>query len=63
MDLLGMANVYKCRPSSLLGIVDPYTSFCLDEACAYIIQQLEAGEEPTFRRKFTSFTDIYKPYG
>ena len=62
LNVLGLANIYHCRPSSLLGIIDPYTSFCFDEACAYIIKKMEDGEEPTFRLKFKSFKDLYKHY-
>nr|DAI66992.1 MAG TPA: hypothetical protein [Caudoviricetes sp.] len=57
-----MANIYKCRPSTLLDISDPYTSFCFDEACAYIIQKLEDGEEPIFKAKYSSFKDLYAQY-
>lgn len=57
-----MANVYKCRPSTLVGICDPYTAFCFDEACTYIVRQIEDGKEPSFRLKFKSFRDMYKYY-
>jgi len=60
--VLGLANIYKCRPSTFVDIVDPYTAFCFDEACAYIIQQMEAGEKPIFTLKFKSFKDMYKHY-
>lgn len=62
MSVLGLANTYKCRPSTLLDIYDPYTAFCFDEACAYIIQKIEKGEEPGFELKFKSFKDMYKYY-
>lgn len=54
--------MYKRSPSNLLDITDPYTAYCLDEACAYIIKKLEAGEEPTFRKEFKSFADMYRHY-
>lgn len=60
--MLGLANVYKTRPSILLNITDPYTAYCLDEACAYITGQLEKGNEPQFRKKYKSFKDIYSQY-
>lgn len=60
--MLGLARRYKCRPSTLFDIADPYTAFCFDEACAYIQMKLDDGEEPTFERKFTSFKDMYKHY-
>jgi len=34
------------RPSDLMGIEDAYTAFCFDEACAYIINELQDGKEP-----------------
>ena len=62
LNVLGLANVYRCRPSFLLDIVDPYTAFCFDEACAYITKKMEDGEEPIFKLKFKSFSDLYKHY-
>jgi len=62
LNVLGLANIYKVRPSTLLDITDPYTAYCLDEACAYIIGQLEKGEEPQFKKKYKSFKDIYAQY-
>lgn len=61
--MLGLANIYKCRPSSFLGIEDAYTAFCFDEACAYISYMIETKEEtPTFRKEYKSFKDIYAQY-
>lgn len=60
--MLGLANVYKTRPSILLNITDPYTAYCFDEACAYITGQLEQGNEPRFTKKYNSFKDIYAQY-
>ena len=39
--VLGMG----CRPSELLDISDPYTAFCLDEACALIANKIIEGEK------------------
>lgn len=60
--MLGLANVYKVRPSTLLDLTDPYTSYCFDEACAFIIQKMENKEEPVFRQKFSSFKEMYTHY-
>jgi hypothetical protein len=60
--VLGLANVYKVRPSTLLDITDSYTAYCFDEACAYITGQLEKGEEPQFKKKYKSFKDVYAQY-
>lgn len=62
LSVLGLANTYKCLPSTLLDIYDPYTAFCFDEACAYIAQQIEEGEEPRFVIKFNSFKEMYEHY-
>lgn len=62
MNVLGLANIYKVRPSTLFDIGDPYTAFCFDEACAWITSQLEEGKEPQFRRKVKSFKELYEQY-
>lgn len=43
-----MARQYRIRPSEILNIDDEYTAFCFDEACAYISNQMEIGNEPNF---------------
>ena len=53
--MLGMS----CRPSEILEIYDPYTAFCFDEACAYIVRQLEDGQEPILKRE--KLNDVVKP--
>lgn len=53
--MLGMS----CRPSEIMEIYDPYTAFCFDEACAYIVRQLEDGQEPIIKREKTN--DVAKP--
>jgi hypothetical protein len=62
MSIVGMSNLYKQRPSALFGIKDEYTAFCFDEACAYIIKQLENKKEPQFKAEYKSFSDIYSQY-
>lgn len=62
MSVLGLANVYKVRPSTLFDIPDAYTAYCFDEACAYIVRKIEEGEEPQFKRKYESFKDLYAQY-
>lgn len=57
-----MSNVYKRLPSSLLGINDKYTAFCFDEACAYIISEIEDGKQPKFKTHYKSFSDMYSNY-
>lgn len=41
---------------------DPYTSYCLDEACTFMIRMIEDGNEPVFKKHYKSFADIYKDY-
>lgn len=53
--MLGMS----CRPSEILEIYDPYTAFCFDEACAYIVRQLEDGKEPILKRE--KLNNVVKP--
>lgn len=45
-----------------MDIADSYTAYCFDEACAYIIKKIENGEEPTFERKFKTFSEMYRYY-
>ena len=66
-----MARIYQERPSNILGIDDEYTSFCFDEACAYIMSKIDNGENPKFavendsnniNRKARLPSEIYKHY-
>ena len=57
-----MVDSYKVLPSTLLGLTDEYTSYCFNEACLYILNRIKNGDEPQFKRKYTSFTDMYKQY-
>lgn len=62
MALLSMSQRYMIRPSQLLNVPDEYTAYCLDEACAYIMSRVDNGEELYFKKKYTSFTDMYSQY-
>ena len=57
-----MVKMYQKTPSELLGLEDPYTSYCINEACAYIMQQLEQKNEPRFNKGYKSFSELYKQY-
>ena len=48
MNVIAMSKLYDVRPSVLLDIPDAYTSYCFDEACAYITSRIKDGEEPDF---------------
>lgn len=61
--ILGIAQRYKVRPSTLMGDdLDEYTAYCFDEACAFIMNKLDLGEEPCFHTKYHSFSDLYSQY-
>ena len=62
LDLIAQSKFYKKTPSELLFITDEYTSFCLNQACAYIRGKIEQKEEPIFRPKYNSFSELYAPY-
>lgn len=55
-----MVNLYNKLPSELMNIKDPYTAYCLNECCAYIIKQLKDGYQPVFKTKYKSFKDMYR---
>lgn len=65
--MLGLAQMYNVRPSTLLFISDEYTAFCFDEACGYIQAKILNKEEPEFKRKesetgmhYSSFSELAK---
>lgn len=73
--MLRMVGVYQTlgltiRPSEFVGIdEDEYTRFCFDEAFAFILAQLRAGEEPNIcpesekpAKTYSSFSQLYKKY-
>ena len=43
-----------------MGVDDPYTAFCFDEACMYIQQKQEAGQNAKYWHEAT-FEDLYGP--
>lgn len=62
MNVLVMSKRYNRTPSEILSIKDEYTSYCFNEACAYILGRLESGEEMQVKRQYGSFSDIYAQY-
>lgn len=67
-----MSKLYDVRPSVLLDIPDAYTSYCFDEACAYITSRIKDGEEPDFsvvennnieKLHYNSLSDMYASMG
>lgn len=57
-----MSQRYRKLPSELLHLTEEYDAYCLDEACAYIMQKLDEGAEPTFVVQYTSFEALYRQY-
>lgn len=55
-----MSKLYHKRPSEIIFLEDSYTSYCFDEACAYIISRIKDGEKPVFERNEGS--SIEKPH-
>lgn len=62
MQLLGVAQRYKVRPSQLLGDLDEYTSYCFDEACVLIMSHLDNREEPKFVTHVKTLSSLYAKY-
>lgn len=44
-----------------MGIKDTYTAFCLDEACAFIVQQIQDGKEPVIKVESNNAVAYNKP--
>lgn len=61
----------QTRPSELLDIDDAYTAFCFDEACAYILSELQDKKEPIIKKgkdsnnnakHYSKPSDVYDKY-
>lgn len=50
MTLIHLSTLNRTRPSDLLGIDDPYTAYCLDETCLFMVNQARDGKNPDFDR-------------
>lgn len=70
LRLVGIYETLKLniRPSEFAGIdEDEYTCFCFDEAFAFIISKLKAGETPTIHKEapkkaYSRPSDFYKKF-
>lgn len=68
---MSISKLYNIRPSEVLGIIDTYTAFCLDEACVYIASKIKDGEEPDFtvqnnsveKKHYSSLKEMYSSMG
>ena len=50
MTVLTAAQRFHIRPSEMLRLQDSYDAYCFDEACCWMIGQLEEGKHPFFQR-------------
>lgn len=41
---------------------DDYVAYCLDEACAFIINKIADGEEPKFYVHYSRPSELYAQY-
>lgn len=61
-----MSRIYNCKPSEIMHLENEYDAFCFDEACAYIILEMEQDDdnkkrkEPRFTKEYSNFADLYK---
>lgn len=70
LRLVGVYETLKLniRPSEFVGLhEDEYTCFCFDEAFAFIVSKLKAGEEPILHREssvksYSKPSDFYKRF-
>lgn len=51
----------------MLEIEDNYTAYCFDEACAFILSKLKAGETPDIKdesekKTYSKPSDFYKKF-
>ena len=51
MRVINQSIRFKKLPSEIARIYDEYTAFCFDEACDYIISQLEQEKKPKWREE------------
>ena len=49
MRIINQALKFNRLPSEILRIDNEYKAFCFDEACLYIINQLENKKKPHFK--------------
>ena len=60
LRIINQANRFNRLPSEIARIDDEYTAFCFDEACDYIISQLEQDKKPRWREDVKTKKEIRK---
>ena len=58
MRVINQANRFNKLPSEIARIYNEYEAFCFDEACDYIIRQLEDKKTPRWREDRQSKKDV-----
>ena len=58
--LLSMTQRYGKTPSEILHIEEAYDAYCLDEACAYIMAELDSGKTLYESKHYRSASEMYK---
>ena len=62
LPILNMSQRYRKAPSEILRVEDSYAAYCLDEACAYIMQKVADGEEIVFKKHYSRPSELYAEY-
>ncbi|SQB33654.1 Uncharacterised protein [Clostridium cochlearium] len=44
--MLTISKQYKQRPSKIIGLTNDYEAFCFDEACVYIMNEMQEEDSP-----------------
>ena len=58
MRVINQANRFNKLPSEIARIHNEYEAFCFDEACDYIIRQLEDKKTPKWREEKQSKDNV-----
>ena len=58
MRVINQANRFNKLPSEIARIYNEYEAFCFDEACDYIIRQLEDKKTPKWREERQSKDNV-----
>ena len=58
MRVINQANRFHKLPSEIARIHNEYEAFCFDEACEYIIRQLEDKKTPRWREDRVDKKDV-----
>ena len=58
MRVINQANRFNKLPSEIARIHNEYEAFCFDEACDYIIRQLEDKKTPKWREERQSKNNV-----